>query len=49
MVEAHYNLGLTYLEMGNRKLALDQYAILQSLDDGIASALFDHIYPVPDE
>ena len=45
MVEAHYNLGITFLELGNRKLALDQYEILRPLNDGVASSLFDRIYP----
>jgi len=45
MTPAHYNLGLTYLEQGRRKLALDQYEILKTLEADAANALFERIYP----
>jgi tetratricopeptide (TPR) repeat protein len=45
MVEAHFNLGMAYLEQGQRKMALDQYEILKVLDAEAAGRLFDRIYP----
>jgi tetratricopeptide (TPR) repeat protein len=45
MVPAHYNIGLLFLKQGNRKLALQQYAILKSLDAATAEHLFNRIYP----
>ena len=45
MAPAHYNLGMTYMAQGRRKLALDQYEILKSLEPDAAEALFDSIYP----
>ena len=45
MAAAHFNLGMTYLNQGRRKLALDQYEILSGLGAESAKALFDSIYP----
>jgi tetratricopeptide (TPR) repeat protein len=45
MVAAHFNLGMTYLNQGQRKLALDQYEILNGLGAASAQKLFDSIYP----
>lgn len=45
MTAAHFNLGLTYLNQGRRKMALDQYEILNSLEPDAATRLFDKIYP----
>jgi hypothetical protein len=40
---AHYNLGISYLANSNRKGALEQYRILQSLDENRASKLYAEI------
>lgn len=45
MVPAHYNIALLFLSQGNRKLALQEYAILKSLDGEKAERLFLKIYP----
>ena len=45
MVAPHYHLGRIYLDRGDRKLALDQYEILQDLDTQAADRLFGLIYP----
>jgi hypothetical protein len=42
---AHYNLGITYLVQGPRKLALDQYEIPHGLGAQEADHLFEKIYP----
>ena len=41
---AHYHLGLTYLTVGNKRSALEEYKILKDLDDGLASKLFGAIH-----
>ena len=41
---AHWLLGLTYLNLGDRTSALDQYKILKDLHEGSANDLFDEIY-----
>jgi tetratricopeptide (TPR) repeat protein len=41
---AHFGLGLSYLSIGNRGSALDEYKILKSLDEKMADELFDRIY-----
>jgi len=41
---AHGNLGVAYLLIGDRKLALDEYKILKELDIDKANELFDIIY-----
>jgi len=40
---AHYNLGMAYLAMNNRDGALEQYRILQRIDTGRATRLFNQI------
>jgi tetratricopeptide (TPR) repeat protein len=45
MAAAHFNLGRTYLSQGRRKLALDQYEILDGLGSEDAGRLFGEIYP----
>jgi tetratricopeptide (TPR) repeat protein len=45
LVGPHYNIGILFIQQGNRKLALDQYAILKSLDEDTAKKLFVQIYP----
>ena len=45
MADAHFNLGMTYLNQGRRKLALGQYEILSSLGSDSANKLFERIYP----
>jgi tetratricopeptide (TPR) repeat protein len=42
---AYYNLGKSYLAMGNRDGALEQYNILQSLDQDWAEKLNTLINP----
>jgi tetratricopeptide (TPR) repeat protein len=49
MAAAHYNLGVTYLQEGRRKLALDQYEILDELESDAAARLFVKIYPESSE
>ncbi|MEK6321360.1 MAG: TonB family protein [Acidobacteriota bacterium] len=38
-VEGHYNLGLTYLKIGDRQSAISEYTILTGLNEGRAEAL----------
>lgn len=45
MTSAHHNLGLLFINQGNQKLALQQYAILKDLDAEKAETLFGQIYP----
>jgi tetratricopeptide (TPR) repeat protein len=45
MVSAHYHLGLLFLGQGNRKLALQQYEVLKTLDIASAERFFRMIYP----
>jgi tetratricopeptide (TPR) repeat protein len=40
----HYNLGLTYLDLGDSGSALDEYKILKGLDQELANKLFNLIY-----
>ena len=40
---AHYYLGLSYIAMNNRNGALEQYRILQRIDNARASKLFNQI------
>jgi tetratricopeptide (TPR) repeat protein len=37
--EAHYGLGKTYVQIGNRDSALEQYKILKTLDEKLANEL----------
>lgn len=38
---AHYTLAKTYLEMGDKDLALEEYEILKTLDEELANELFE--------
>ncbi|MBA7533929.1 Photosystem I assembly protein Ycf3 [subsurface metagenome] len=40
---AHLNLGVCYVDIGDKNSALDEYKILQELDIGLANRLFDPI------
>lgn len=44
MAPAHHNIGLLFLNQGNRKLALQQYEILKGLNTELAKSLFGKIY-----
>ena len=41
---AHYAIGQTYLNRGDKAAALDQYKILKKLDIDFANQLFEEIY-----
>ena len=41
--EAHFALGIVYLEMGKRDLALSEYDILQKIDLSRAKTLYQMI------
>ena len=41
--EAHYNLGIVYLSVGNKNVAIEQYKILKNLDMDFAAKLFSFI------
>lgn len=43
--KAHYNLGVAYLILGDRGAALEEFRLLKDLDPGLATNLFDLIYP----
>jgi tetratricopeptide (TPR) repeat protein len=45
MVPAHFSIALLFLKNGNRNMALQEYAILKSLDREVARKLFEMIYP----
>jgi tetratricopeptide (TPR) repeat protein len=40
---AHYNLGMSYVALNNRNAALQQYRILQRIDQARATKLFNQI------
>jgi hypothetical protein len=40
---AHYHLGLSFIALKNRNAALEQYRILQRIDNARATKLFDQI------
>ena len=40
---AHYNLGMSYVALHNRNAALEQYRILQRIDNARATKLFNQI------
>ena len=42
--DAHFNLGINHLRIGDRGAALDEYKILKELDKERANALFNLIY-----
>jgi tetratricopeptide (TPR) repeat protein len=39
---AHFNLGMSFLALNNRNAALEQYRILQRIDQARATKLFNH-------
>ena len=41
--QAHHDLGLVYLRLGDRGAALEEYKVLQNLDQKLAKSLFDKI------
>ena len=43
--KAYFNLGKTLLAQGNRDAAVEQYVILQNLDQDWAEKLYNLIYP----
>jgi tetratricopeptide (TPR) repeat protein len=43
-VEAHLDLGMSYLRLGDRGSALEEYKILQKLNKETANKLFNLIY-----
>jgi hypothetical protein len=43
-VEAHFNLGMTYLNLGNRREALIEYKALKDKDATLAVSLYRTIY-----
>ena len=43
--KAYFNLGKTLLAQGNRDAAIEQYVILQNLDEDWAAKLYGLIYP----
>jgi len=42
--ETHLNLGMTYLQMGDKGSALEEFKILKDLDKEMANRLFNLIY-----
>jgi len=44
MPETHLNLGMTYLQMGDKGSALEEFKILKDLDKEMANRLFNLIY-----
>jgi len=42
--EAHHNLAMLYLQMGQRSLALEEYHLLQSIDYEMSQKLFQIIF-----
>jgi tetratricopeptide (TPR) repeat protein len=45
MVPAHFSIAQLFLKQGNRKMALQEYTILKSLNREVARHLFEMIYP----
>ena len=43
--KAYFNLGKTLLGQGNRDAAIEQYVVLQNLDQDWAEKLYNLIYP----
>jgi hypothetical protein len=43
-MEAHYNLGVAYINLKDRGSAMEQYKILKKLDTELANKLFNNIY-----
>jgi clan AA aspartic protease (TIGR02281 family) len=49
LAEAHYNLGITYLALHNKRAAIKEYEILKTLNEKLAGLLFERIgnYTLP--
>jgi tetratricopeptide (TPR) repeat protein len=41
--KAYFNLGITYVVLGDKDSALDQYKILEKIDKDLANKLFSKI------
>jgi len=41
---AHFGLGLSYLSVGDKGSALEEYKVLKTLNKAMANELFDRIY-----
>ncbi|MBP1696041.1 MAG: hypothetical protein H6Q41_1229, partial [Deltaproteobacteria bacterium] len=44
LAEAHLNLGMAYLRLGDKGSAIEEYKILKELDKVLANRLFNLIY-----
>jgi tetratricopeptide (TPR) repeat protein len=44
LAEAHLNLGMSYLRLGDKGSAIEEYKILKGLDRELANRLFNLIY-----
>lgn len=44
LASAYYNLGLLYLNLGNRKAAMDQYSILKGIPGKPAAEMADKLF-----
>jgi tetratricopeptide (TPR) repeat protein len=44
MPEGHLNLGMTYLKLGDKGSAIEEYKILKEVDKEMANRLFNLIY-----
>jgi tetratricopeptide (TPR) repeat protein len=44
LAEAHLNLGMSYLKLGNKGSAIEEYKILRGLNQELANKLFNLIY-----
>jgi tetratricopeptide (TPR) repeat protein len=42
--DGHYGLGMAYIALGRRDLALDEYKMLRPLDETLAGRLFAALY-----
>ena len=47
--EAHNNLGIAYLGVGNKNTAIEQYKILKNLDMDFAAKLLSFIHKTNDK
>jgi hypothetical protein len=44
MAEGHLNLGMTYLKLGDKGSAIEEYKVLKFLNPEMANRLFNLIY-----
>jgi len=44
LAEAHLNLGMAYLKLGDKGSAMEEYKILRGLNQELANKLFNLIY-----